>query len=121
MKNTVRWGAGALTIAGAIGATLLTAPAASAVVEPPAFTCPDGSDQVNVPSELTGTNQPAIAGTVCVFAGTTAFRSVDTNGGWRVEVKSTFGSSTTDVRFYEPVLNAKQEVVTQNDEVVVKP
>lgn len=122
MKKTARWAAGALTLAAALGTTLLSAPAASAVVlpEPPAFVCPTGSDTFDVPNHIVSPNQPAIAGTVCVFAGTTAFRSVHTNGGWRVEVKSVFGSRTTNVRFYEPTFNAKAEVLTQNNRVVVK-
>jgi hypothetical protein len=122
VKKTVRWGAGALTLAGALGVIALPATAASAAVvpPPPGFVCPAGSDTVNVPSTITGPNQPALAGTVCVFAGTTAFRMVHTNGGWRVEVKSLFGSSTTNVRFYEPVLNGKVEVITQNGQVVVR-
>jgi hypothetical protein len=122
MKKTVRWGTGALVVAGALGATLPSATAASAAVvpPPPGFVCPDGSDTVNVPSTITGANQPALAGTVCVFSGTTAFRLVHTNGGWRADVKSVFGSSTTNVRFYEPVRNGKVEVVTQNGRVVIK-
>ncbi len=121
MNKTARWAAGALTLVGALGTTLLAAPAASAVVpEPPSFACPAGSDTVNVPSRIVAPNQPAIAGTVCVFTGTTAFRSVHTNGGWRVEVKSAFGSRTTNVRFYEPSFNGKAEVLTQNGRVVVR-
>jgi hypothetical protein len=122
MIKTIRWAAGALTLAGSIGATLLAAPAASAATlpAPPSFACPTGSDTFNVPSRLAGPNQPAVAGTVCVFTGTTAFRSVHTNGGWRVEVKSAFGSSTTNVRFYEPALNGKAEVLTQGGRVVVR-
>jgi hypothetical protein len=122
VKKTVRWGTGALTFAGMLGATLLPATAASAAVlpPPPGFVCPAGSDTVNAPSTLTGVNQPALAGTVCVYSGTTAFRLVHTNGGWRAEVKSVFGSRTTDVRFYEPVLNGRVEVVTQNGQVVVR-
>jgi hypothetical protein len=120
MNKTARWAAGALTLASALGTTLLTAPAASAVTAPPSFTCPAGSDSYNVPNRIAAPNQPAIAGTVCVFAGTTAFRSVNTNGGWRVEVKSAFGSRTTNVRFYEPSFNAKAEVLSQNGSVVVR-
>lgn len=122
MKKTIRWGAAALTLAGAAGTALIPAASASAAVlpPPPGFVCPTGSDTINVPSTLTGANQPALAGTVCVFAGTTAFRAVHTNGGWRTEVKSAFGSSTTNVRFYEPVLNGKVEVLTQNGQVVIK-
>lgn len=121
MKNIVRTAAGALTLAGALGTSLLTAPAASAVLpEPPAFACPAGSSAVNVPNRIVAPNQPTLAGTVCVLDGTTAFRSVHTNGGWRVEVKAPFGSRTTNVRFYEPSFNAKAEVLTQGSQVVVR-
>ena len=121
MNKTIRWAAGALSLAGALGTTLLSAPAASAALpEPPAFACPAGSDTFNVPNRIVAPNQPAIAGTVCVFAGTTAFRSVHTNGGWRVEVKAPFGSKTTNVRFYEPTFNAKAEVLTSGGGVVVR-
>jgi hypothetical protein len=119
MNKTVRWAAGALSLAGALGTTLLSAPAASAVV-PPSFVCPDGSDTYEVPNDIAAPNQPAIAGTVCTFAGTTAFRSVHTNGGWRVEVKAPFGSATTNVRFYEPTFHDKAEVLTKNAQVVVQ-
>lgn len=41
MKNIVRTAAGALTLAGALGTTLLTAPAASAdILAPTSFVCP---------------------------------------------------------------------------------
>ena len=77
MKKTARWGAAALILAGAAGTALIPAASASAAVlpPPPGFVCPTGSDTINVPSTLTGANQPALAGTVCVFAGTTAFRA----------------------------------------------
>jgi hypothetical protein len=121
MNKTARWAAGALTLASALGTTLLAGPAASAAVPaPPSFACPAGSDSFNVPNRIVAPNQPEIAGTVCVFTGTTAFRSVHTNGGWRVEVKSAFGSRTTNVRFYEPTFNGKAEVLTQNGRVVVR-
>jgi hypothetical protein len=119
MNKTVRLAAGALTLAGALGTSLLTAPGASAAV--PGFVCPDGSDTFDVPNDINAANQPDLAGTVCVFAGTTAFRTVHTNGGWRVEVKSPFGSDTTNVRFYEPTFNDRAEVLTKNDEIVVQP
>jgi hypothetical protein len=121
MNKTVRWAAGTLSLAGALGTTLLSAPAASAVVPaPPSFVCPDGSDTYEVPNDIAAPNQPDIAGTVCTFAGTTAFRSVHTNGGWRVEVKDPFGSDSTNVRFFEPTFNDKAEVLSRGDEVVVR-
>ena len=121
MKNIVRTAAGAFTLAGALASTLLAAPAASAALpEPPSFACPAGSTAVNVPNRIAAPDQPALAGTVCVVTGTTAFRSVHTNGGWRVEVKSPFGSRSTNVRFFEPTFNAKAEVLSQGNQVVVR-
>jgi hypothetical protein len=122
VTKTVRWAAGTATLVAAAGMSLLPVATASAAVPgPPAFTCPAGSDQYNVPSTITGPNQPALAGAVCTFAGTTAFRSVHTNGGWRVQVNSAFGSRTTNVMFYEPSFNnAKVQVQTQNGRVVIK-
>ncbi|HEV7654805.1 MAG TPA: hypothetical protein VGP36_08735 [Mycobacteriales bacterium] len=122
MNKTVRWAAGAATLVAAAGVSLLpTATASAAVPAPPGFTCPAGSDTYDVPSTITGPNQPALAGTVCTFAGTTAFRSVSKNGGWRVQVNSAFGSRTTNVMFYEPSFNnAKIQVQAQNGRVVIK-
>lgn len=121
MTRTVRWAAGAATLVAAAGMSLLPSATASAVVPgPPAFSCPAGSDQYDVPSTITGPNQPVLAGTVCTFAGTTAFRSVHTNGGWRIEVKSPFGSTTTNVMFYEPSFNnARIQLQTRNGRVVI--
>ena len=127
MKKTIRWSAGVVAIAGAAATTLLTAAPASAapapaVTAPGVFVCDPGSTQIDVPNPLAAqANQPSLAGSVCTFAGTTAFRYVDTNGGWRVEVKSVFGSKTTNVRFYEPSFNVKPiEVITQGSKVVIK-
>jgi hypothetical protein len=108
VKKTIRWGLSSLLTVGALGATLLQAPAASAN---PGFVCPDGSDSIPATIGTAPDGSLLIAGTVCVFAGTTAFRSVDTTAGWRVEVKSLFGSKTTDVRFYVPTTNNQVEVI----------
>jgi hypothetical protein len=121
MNKTVRLAAGALTLATAGLSMLPVASASAAVPAPPGFSCPAGSDTYNVPSTITGPNQPTLAGTVCTFAGTTAFRSVNKNGGWRVQVNSAFGSKTTNVMFYEPSFNnAKVEVQAQNGRIVIK-
>jgi hypothetical protein len=120
VNKTVRSSVVAVATAVA-GLGLLPVATANAVVADPGFTCPAGSDQYNVPSTITGPNQPAIAGSVCTFAGTTAFRSVSKNGGWRVQVNSAFGSRTTNVMFYEPSFNnAKVEVITSGGRVVIK-
>jgi hypothetical protein len=108
MNKTVRWGLSSLLTAGALGASLLQAPAASAVT---GFVCPTGSDTIPVPYATTAANVPLLAGTVCVFQGTTAYRLVDMSAGWRAEVKSVFGSTTTDVRFYNPTTGGKVELI----------
>jgi hypothetical protein len=118
MNKTVRWGFSSLLTAGALGAALVTAPAASAN---PGFVCPAGSDTIPVPFAYTSTGAPLIAGTVCTFQGTTAYRSVDMTAGWRVEVKSLFGSKITDVRFYNPTTGGKVELVyTQLGKIEIK-
>jgi ABC-type sugar transport system substrate-binding protein len=110
VKKTVRWGASSLLAAAAVGATLLAAPAASAATAG-GFVCPAGSDTFVVPSTQGPVGQPPVAGTVCTFAGTTAFRSVDKTAGWRFEVKSPFGSKTSDVRFYIPGTSVTAEFI----------
>jgi alpha-D-ribose 1-methylphosphonate 5-phosphate C-P lyase len=118
VKKTVRWGLSSLLTAGALGAALVQAPAASAVE---GFVCPAGSDTIPVPFAWTASGVPILAGTVCVFTGTTAYRLVDMSAGWRVEVKSLFGSTTTDVRFYNPTTNGKVELIyTQLGRIQIK-
>lgn len=61
MNRTARWAAGALTLASAIGTTLLAAPAASAALpEPPSFACPAGSDSFNVPNRIVAPTSPVL-------------------------------------------------------------
>jgi len=100
MNKSVKLGLSSLITAGALGATLLQAPAASAA---PGFVCPAGSDTIPARYGTAADGTPAIAGTVCVFAGTTAFRSLDETAGWRAVAKDVFGSSTTDVIFTRTV------------------
>ena len=83
MNKTVRLGLSSLLTAGALGAALLQAPAASAN---PGFVCPTGSDTIPARYGTAADGTPTLAGTVCVFAGTTAFRSLDETAGgvrWR--------------------------------------
>ena len=58
MNKTIKLGLSSLLTAGALGAALVQAPAASAN---PGFICPDGSDTIPAPISST-----QIAGTVCV-------------------------------------------------------
>ena len=112
MNKTVKLGLSSLLTAGALGATLLQAPAASAN---PGFVCPAGSDTIPVPYS---TGQ--LAGTVCVFSGTTAFRELDLTAGWRAVAKDVFGSPTTDVIFTRTVDRAKVEVIYKSGRLEIK-
>jgi hypothetical protein len=117
MNKAIKLGLSSLLTAGALGATLLQAPAASAN---PGFVCPAGSDTIQVPYAFTSTNTPLLAGTVCVFSGSTAYRSLDLTAGWRAEVKDVFGSPTTDVRFYNPTTGGKVEVIYRSGGLEIK-
>jgi hypothetical protein len=55
-----------------------------------------------------------------VFAGTTAFRSLDETAGWRAVAKDVFGSSTTDVIFTRTVDRAKVEVIYKSGRLEIK-
>jgi hypothetical protein len=117
MNKTVRLGLSSLLTAGVLGATLLQAPAASATS---GFVCPTGSDTIPVPYAMGADNTPLLAGTVCVFAGTTAFRSLDESAGWRAVAKDVFGSPTTDVTFTRTVDRAKVEVIYRSGKLEIK-
>ncbi len=117
MNKTVKLGLSSLLTAGALGATLLQAPAASAN---PGFVCPTGSDTIPVPYAMGVDNTPLLAGTVCVFSGTTAFRELDLTAGWRAVAKDVFGSPTTDVIFTRTVDRAKVEVIYKSGRLEIK-
>jgi hypothetical protein len=112
MNKTAKLGLSSLLTAGALGATLLQAPAASAN---PGFVCPAGSDTIPVPYA-----SGELAGTVCVFSGTTAFRELDLTAGWRAVAKDVFGSPTTDVLFTRTVDRAKVEVIYRSGRLEIK-
>jgi len=117
MNKTVTLGLGSLLTAGALGAALLQAPAASADT---GFVCPAGSDTIPAPYAMGPDNTPLLAGTVCVFAGTTAFRELDLTAGWRAVAKDVFGSPTTDVIFTRTVDRAKVEVIYRDGKLEIK-
>jgi hypothetical protein len=114
MNKSVKLGLGSMLTAGALGAGLLLAPAASADF---GFVCPTGSDTIAVPAAPGSTT---LAGTVCVFSGTTAYRSLDTNAGWRAVAKATFGSPTTDVQFTQTSTRNKIEVLYKGGRLEIK-
>ena len=99
MKSSLKLSLGSVVVAGALGAMLLPATAASAV---DVATCPTGTDAVEVPYAFAADNTPELAGTVCVFSGTTQFATMTVTPGWRGEVKSDGSDGRTEVRFTEP-------------------
>jgi hypothetical protein len=117
MNKTVKLGLSSLLTAGALGAGLLQAPAASADF---GFVCPAGSDTIPVPYAMDANNTPLLAGTVCVFAGTTAFRSLDMEAGWRAVAKDFYGSPTTDVIFNQTSTGRKVEVIYKSGRLEIK-
>ncbi len=117
MNRTVKLGLSSLLTAGVLGAVALQAPAAFAN---PNFVCPTGSDTIPARYGTAADGSPLIAGTVCVFSGTTAFRSLDETAGWRAVAKDTFGSPTTDVIFTNTQTRNKIEVIYKSGRLEIK-
>lgn len=117
MNRTAKLGLGSVLTAGALGAALLQAPAASAN---PNFVCPTGSDTIPARYGTAADGTPLIAGTVCVFSGTSAFRSLDETAGWRAVAKEVFGSSSTDVIFTNTQTGRKVEVIDKSGRLEIK-
>jgi hypothetical protein len=89
---------GSLLVAGAMGAMLLPATAASATE---GFACPDNTDTIEVPYAFSADNTPELAGVVCVQTGTTVFDTMNVTDGWSAELKSAGSNGRTEVRFSE--------------------
>jgi hypothetical protein len=117
MNKTVKLGLSSLLTAGALGAALLQAPAASA---DPNFVCPTGSDTIPARYGTAPDGSALIAGTVCVFSGTSAFRSLDETAGWRAVAKDVYGSPTTDVIFTNTQSRDKVEVIYKSGRLEIK-
>ena len=98
MKKSLKLSFGSVVVAGALGAMLLPATAASATE---GFVCPTGTDTIEVPYAYSADGIALLAGTVCVNAGTTVLNTVDDSTGWTHEVKDDGLNSNlrTDVRF----------------------
>jgi hypothetical protein len=109
VKKSAKWSLSSLLVAGAVGAVLLPAAAASATE---GFVCPVGTDTIEVPYAFAADGTPELAGTVCVKAGTTLFNSVDVTAGWTDEVKSdgTGSNARTEVRFANAATGGKVEL-----------
>lgn len=98
MKKSLKLSLASVAVAGAMGAMLLPATAASATE---GFACPDGTSAVEVPYAYTDDGTPELAGTVCVFTGTTTFAVMDVTDGWSAQLKSAGTKGRTEVRFTE--------------------
>lgn len=109
---------GTALAAGAIGAVLLPAAAASATE---GFACPTGTDTLQIPYSWSADNVPSLAGTVCVEGGTTLLHSYDLNTPWRATVKSQGASSKgLKIVFTNPQTKQKVTLVYARGRTVIK-
>jgi hypothetical protein len=109
VKKSAKLSFGTLAVAGAFGAMLIPATAASAA-DAPAFVCPANTDTVEVPYAYAADNTPELAGTVCVEAGGTAFETMNVTPGWSAQLKSDGSDGRTEVRFSEAVTRDRVEL-----------
>jgi hypothetical protein len=109
VKKSLKLSLGSVVVAGALGAVLIPAVSASASVAPG---CAATDDAIDVPYAFAADGTPELAGTVCVFAGTTQFDSVDITPGWQAQVKASGSGSSarTEVRFSNPTTNDRVEL-----------
>jgi hypothetical protein len=105
-----------LLAAGTIGLAFL--PATASATE--GFVCPTGTDSIAVPHGFDANSQPELAGTVCVFAGTTRFQSVDVEPGWSADVKSDGSKGRTEVRFTNASTGDRVELRYEPGKTVIK-
>ena len=114
MKKSLKLSLSSVVVAGAMGAMLIPATAASAASADELSTaaCAAGTDAVDVPFAFADDATPLLAGTVCVVSGTTQFASVAVADGWRAEVKAygTTSNARTDVKFTESTTRDKVEL-----------
>jgi hypothetical protein len=105
-KTVATWGFGALTLS----AIVLPATGAYALDAPAAFSCPAGTDTIEVPYAWTADNIPLLAGTVCVRTGTTTYSSMNVSDGWSAELRSDGTKGRTEVRFTNRTTGAKLDL-----------
>ena len=110
IRNCLRFAAAAAAFTGTVAAPLLLASTAQATE---GFSCPSGTDTVQVPYGFTADAQPLLAGTVCVVAGTTRLDSVDVEPSWTAQVKSdgSGNNARTDVRFTQTSTGDRVELI----------
>jgi hypothetical protein len=108
VKKSAKWSVGSLVVAGAMGAMLLPATAASATDI--AFACPTNTDTIDVPYAFLADGTPELAGVVCVVAGATKYDSMYVTPGWTAELKSDGSDGRTEVRFTEPDTRQRVEL-----------
>jgi hypothetical protein len=109
VKKSLKLSLGSVVVAGAMGAMLLPATAASATE---GFVCPTGTDTVDVAYAYTADGVALLAGQVCINTGTTVLNSVDDSPGWTHVVKSDGlnNNQRTDVRFTNPSTGNRVEM-----------
>ncbi|WP_353508488.1 hypothetical protein [Intrasporangium sp.] len=108
--KVIRYGVGSALAAVVLGTVLVPAGVASATE---GFSCPTGTDTIQVPYAFTADGQPLLAGTVCVLEGTTRFSSLDVEAGWTAQVKSDGSGkkARTDVRFTQTSTGDRVELI----------
>lgn len=115
----MKCGIGGLFAASVMAIVLVPAATANATE---GFTCPAGTDTIQVPHGFTSDGQPVLAGTVCVAEGTTRLVTVDTEAGWTADVISD-GSGTsarTLVKFTQTSTNDHVELRYEPGRTVIK-
>ena len=118
MTTNLKYRVGAVAAVSALGALLLPATANAT----DGFVCPAGTDTIAVPYGYTSDGQALLAGTVCVYTGTTRFATLDTSTGWTAEVKSDGSGSgaKTDVRFTRTTDRKRVELIYEPGRTVIK-
>jgi hypothetical protein len=110
VKKSAKLSLGSLAVAGALGAMLIPATAASADDALAAFACPVDTDTIEVPYAYAADNTAQLAGIVCVQAGGTVFETMNVSPGWSAELKSDGSDGRTDVKFSEAVTRDRVEL-----------
>jgi hypothetical protein len=122
VKKSTKLSLGSLAVAGAFGAMLIPATAASATDAPaaPGFSCPADTDTVEVPYAFDADNNAQLAGVVCVQAGGTTFETMNVTPGWSAQLNSDGSNGRTDVRFSQSATRDRVELRYQAGRTEIK-
>jgi hypothetical protein len=122
VKKSAKLSLGSLAVAGALGAMLIPATAASATDAPaaPSFACPADTDTIEVPFAFDADNNAQLAGVVCVVTGTTQFDTMNVTPGWSAQLKSDGSNGRTEVKFAESSTRDKVELRYQSGRTEIK-